>query len=65
MTSYHILSRLIAPYHTLSPIFHRKVMSVTSLSLIPSLLKMLSHLAKSYHALSHLLTFYPPILTEK
>ena len=48
----HILSGLITPGHTLSPIFDRKAMSVTTLNSVPRLLKMLSNLASSYHVLS-------------
>ena len=40
-------------------------MSVTTLNLVPSLLKMLSHFATSYHALSHLITLYHTSLNEK
>ena len=35
-------------------------MSMTTLNLVPILLKMLSLLATSYHVLSHLITLYPP-----
>ena len=40
-------------------------MSMTTLNLVPSLLKVLSHLATSYHMLLHFLTLYPPSLIEK
>ena len=54
-------------YHTLShlnPIFDRKLIPVATLNLVPRLLKMLSHLAISYDALSHLVILYPPSLIE-
>ena len=51
-------------YHTLTPIFESKVMSMTILDLVSSLLKILSHLATSYHASLHLITFEPLFLTE-
>ena len=52
-----ILSRPTTPYNGLSPIFDRKVMSMKILNLVPSLLKVLSHLATSYLVSLHLITF--------
>ena len=65
MTSCHILSPLINHYHTLSPIFGRKVMSMTTLNLVPSLLKILSYLGTYHNVLSQFITFYPPSLMER
>ena len=39
-------------------------MSMTTLDLVPRLLKMLSHIVTSYHVLSHLVMLYPPSLIE-
>ena len=38
---------------------------MTTLNLVAWLLKLLSHFATSYHILPHLITLYPPSLTEK
>ena len=38
---------------------------MTTLNLVPRLLKILSHLSTSYHVLSQLITLYPPSLIEK
>ena len=59
-----MLLRLITLYHALSFMFDRKLISVTTLNLVPNLLKKLSHLATSYHVLPHLFTPYPPCLRE-
>ena len=63
-TSCHILPRLMTSYDTLSPMFDRKLFPLTTLSLVPKLLKELSHLATSYHVLSHLITPYPLCLID-
>ena len=60
-----ILSRLIAPYYTLSSMFDRKLISGTTLNLLPRLLKKLSHPATSYNVLSRLITHYPPMFDRK
>ena len=64
ITSSHIFSHLITSYHILSPILDRKLVSVTTLNLVPRLLGLLSHLPTSYHVLSHLITSYPLSFTE-
>ena len=64
ITSCCPLSRLLAPYYTLSPRFDRKIISVTTLNLVSSLLKKLSHLVTSYHIFSHPITLYLPNLIE-
>ena len=56
--------QLVTTYQTLYPILDRKVKSMTTLDLVPILLKMLSHIVTSYHVLSHLVTLYPPFLLE-
>ena len=48
---YHILPHLITSYHTLSPMFHRKIISVATFNLVLGLLK-------SYHIFQHLITSY-------
>ena len=55
---------LVTTYQTLYPILDKKVMSMTTLDLVPRLLKMLSHIVTSYHVLQHLVTLYPPSLIE-
>ena len=60
-----LLSHRATSYHTLSPIFYKKVMSMATLNIVPRLHKMLSHLATSYHVLPDLLTLCPPSLIEK
>ena len=59
ITSSHIFSHLITSYHILSPILHRKLVSLTTLNLVPRLFELLSHLPTSYHVFSHLITSYP------
>ena len=53
------------PYPTLSPMFDRKAMSMANITLVPSILEILSHLATSHHVLSQLITLYPPSLIAK
>ena len=65
ITSCPILSHLITPCHTLSPMFDTKVISMRTLNLVHRLLKILSHLATYYHMLPHLITLYSPSLIEK
>ena len=65
ITSSHSCFRLITPYRTLFPIFDRNLLSVTTLNLVPRLLKILAHLATSYHVLSNLITLSPSSLKEK
>ena len=65
IASCNFLSHLITAYHTLSPMFDKKIMSVTTLHLASSLLKKLSHLAASYQVFRHLITPYPPCLIIK
>ena len=62
--SCHILSLLTKPYHSLSPMFDWKPVSMTTLTLALRLLKTLSHFATSYHNLSHLITFFILSLIE-
>ena len=40
-------------------------MSIRTLEFLPRVLKVLSHLATSYHVLSHLIMLYPQCLIEK
>ena len=58
ITPSHIFRRPMAPYyHTLSLVINQKIFSVTTLNLVPKLLKsyyLLAHFKTSYHALSHL-----------
>ena len=54
----------MTPYHTLSSMFDRKLISVTTLNFVLNLLKKLSYLATSYHVLLLLITPYPPCLIE-
>ena len=52
----HLLSHLITPYHTLTPVFDRAVRSMTNLDLAPRLLKcyhILPHFITSEHTFSH------------
>ena len=65
MECYHTFPHLRTPYHTLSPVSHRKVISMTTLNLVHRLLKIFSHLVTYYHMLPHLITLYSPSLIEK
>ena len=56
---YHILSRLVTPYHTLSPRLERKLFYISNFKISSQASDFLSHLVTSCHSLSHLITPYP------
>ena len=57
--SYHILSRLVTPYHTLSPRLEAKPFSFGNFKIRSQVPIFLSHLTTLCHSLSHLITAYP------
>ena len=56
---YHILSRLITPYHTLSPRLEAKLFSFGNFKISSQSPNFLSQLISPSHTFSHLLTPYP------
>ena len=58
MNFYHILSRLVTPYHTLSPGLDRKPFSFGNFKISSQAPDFLSHLITPCHSLSHLITPY-------
>lgn len=61
--SHHVLSHLTTNYHTISPMFIRKIFLVKTLKLVPKSLKVVISY-KVYHPLSHIVTPYPLCSTE-
>ena len=59
LTSYHALSLLITPYHTLSPRLEAKPFDVGNFKTSYQAPIFLSHLITPCHSLSHLITAYP------
>ena len=62
LISFHILSRLSTPYHTLSPRLETKPFQLTNVKVDPRLqlfYHISSHFFTSYHTLSHLISHYP------
>ena len=62
---YHILLRLVTPYHTLSPRLERKPFYVGNFKISSQAPDFLSHLAMPCHSLSHLIIPYPLGWKEK
>ena len=56
---HHILSRLVTPYHTLSPTLERKPFSFGNSEISSQAPDLLSHLITPCHSLSHLITSCP------
>ena len=62
LISYHILSRLLTPYHTLShfiPLAGKKSFPIGNLKISSQVPNFLSHLITPSHSLAHLITPYP------
>ena len=56
LISFHILSRIATPYHTLSPRLETKPISFGNFEIISQTRNFLSHLIMPCHSLSHLIS---------